>query len=188
MRINEKNLRNIVRKILIESLVEKYWGIGGAGIIFLCLEDGTVFLQKRSSYVSGGGGKWAFPGGGIHPEGDYEHHWNLPIPDEHVLPDNSPKFYEKAIDEVEEECGSVPPLRILDQYIYEDRGFKYKTFIVSVTLADKEDWQPEAQEMHSWEVDQVGWFTAEEFSKMNLFFGFTPELISKTLRALSYAG
>ena len=178
-------LRSFVRGILLEyNQKTTHWGIGGAGIIFVCPEDRTVFLQKRGRGTHSGAGQWAFPGGGIHPSGEYEHLWSLPLAEKWVLPDNSPRFYQTAVTEVDEECGSVPKHRVVDTYLYEDRGFKYRTFIAAVSLQAKRDWISVPDEEHAWEVADDGWFTYDEFTSANLFFGFTPKLIAKTLRWL----
>jgi 8-oxo-dGTP pyrophosphatase MutT (NUDIX family) len=177
---------------------KRYWGIGGAGVVYVCPDDGTVFLQKRSSALSMGGGKWAFPGGGIlirptpgkYPQDQGTGHWTTPIPSELALADGDKRFEDTALEEVMEECGSLPSLwRFVDNYIYEDEGFKYKTFIATVPLASKEAWMPEPQEAHAWESAGTRWFTLDEFEQLEsqgkLFFGFTEELKSKVIRAMT---
>jgi 8-oxo-dGTP pyrophosphatase MutT (NUDIX family) len=177
-------LREVIKNILEEQCNQDYyWGVGGAGIVLICSEDGTVFLQKRSSQVTGGAGQWAFPGGGIHVEEEYERHWESPIPDEHVLSDNDYRFLQTAEDEFTEEVGTLPDsTRVVDSYIYEDCGFKYKTFICDVSFSGK---QSLGSGGTNWESEANGWFTVEEFQGKDLFFGFTPGLVTKILRALS---
>jgi len=179
-----RNLQSFVRQVLLESLGREYWGISGAGMIFVCPEDGTVFLQKRSRETTGGASQWAFPGGGIHPPDKDEDHWWTPIPKKYVLPDDSPVFYDQALEEVAEECGSVPQHKVIDTYLYEDNGFKYRTFIASVKTKTKIHWHPEAEEESAWETDGEGWANMDQFSKLDLFFGFTPQLIAKTKKAM----
>jgi 8-oxo-dGTP pyrophosphatase MutT (NUDIX family) len=176
-----------------------YWGIGGAGMIYVCPEDGTVFLQKRSGAVTGGAGKWAFPGGGIHPgvgpediypQDQGDGHWMTPIPDELVIDDDDIRFEDTALEEVMEECGSWPPnWRFVDSFIYEDDGFKYKTIISTVPLASKKAWKPKSQANFSWESAGMRWFSLAEFKQLEsegkLFFGFTEELKSKVIRAMT---
>ena len=182
-----KLLREYIQVVLTEQGCNKsrYWGIGGAGMIFVCQEDHTVFLQKRSAHVTGGAGQWAFPGGGIHPKNAREQHYDVPIDEEFVLAPDDPVFLETALDEVEEEVGSVPPFEgVIDSYIYEDCGFVYKTFIANVSKDEKERWQPCAADMCSWESSDMGWFTNPEFLQQNLFFGFSPTLINKVSMAI----
>jgi len=179
-----KILRKYIKSYLNEICRrEEYWGVGGAGMILVCEEDGTVFLQKRSAHVTGGAGQWAFPGGGVHPmDADWEMHYETPIPEEYVLPDDSPRFEEMAKQEFLEEVGMLPPHVIIDSYIYEDCGFKYKTFIANVTLQAK---KASDDSSTNWESDANDWFSQEEFNSKDLFFGFTPELISKVNKVIS---
>jgi len=185
--VNE--LREYVQAVLAEQDCNKsrYWGIGGAGMIFVCQEDHTIFLQKRSAHVTGGAGQWAFPGGGIHPKNARERHYGIPIDEELVLAYDDPVFLETALDEVQEEVGSVPGHRVIDSYVYEDCGFVYKTFIANVSKAEKERWQPCAAGVCSWESSGEGWFTNSEFIQQDLFFGFSPALISKVAMVIGAA-
>ena len=176
-------LRRYVRSLLLEETQQQYWGIAGAGVVFVCQEDGTVFLQHRADDVMGGAGQWGFPGGGIHVEGQREQKWPVPIPKEHVLADDSKRFYKQAIEEVREECGSVPKSRVIDTYLYEDRGFKYKTFVATVAKTEKDEWDPAPAAGFEHETKGERWFTVKQFEAADLFFGFTPELIAKVKNA-----
>jgi 8-oxo-dGTP pyrophosphatase MutT (NUDIX family) len=180
-----KITRSQIRKILKESIGKRYWGIGGSGIIFVCLEDKTIFLQKRSENISSGGGQWAQPGGGIFPPNEIETYWFTPIPKNLQLSNNDPRFYQTAVKEVKEECGSCPPHTVLDSFIYNDSGFKYKTFIVNMKKSDKDLWVPEAEAEHAWESSDMRWFDISKFRQLDLFFGFVPELIQKVTRLIS---
>ena len=166
---------------------KQYWGIGGAGIIFICPEDSTVYLQKRSHKVSGGRGQYGYPGGGIHIDDREEFH-EVPISEEFVLNDNDSVFYKNAVLECQEECGSVPKHIVVDEFIYIDQGFKYKTFIVLLSLYEKEIWNPIPEGPSAWEIYQnpdgsyeQGWFSIDSFARLDLFFGFTPELLGKII-------
>lgn len=115
----------------------EYWGRGGAGVLFTCSEDGTVLLLLRAEWVEQGG-TWGIPGGGI-GEGFYATPMK-PITDLAV-------FRRKAEEEAEEECGALPPYmtRIpsgLPYTQYEDCGFRYITFILDITKAQKDAWAP----------------------------------------------
>ena len=178
-----QSLRDFVKILLIEQLKTTHWGVGGAGIVFVCPEEEKIFLQKRSSATHNGAGKWAFPGGGIHPPGKKEHLWPVPIPEKYRLPDSGPIFYRQALEEIKEECGSVPVHQVVDTYLYIDRGFKYRTFVATITAATKADWHIQPQAGHAWESEKMGWFTIEQFDRADLFFGFTPGLIGKVKKA-----
>lgn len=189
MLLTEKRLKNLIQEVMDNLLVERrMWGIGGAGMLACCSEDGTVFLQKRGAKVTGGGGQWAFPGGGIHPEGYSVKkdgveagHYETPIPPELQLADDSERFVETAFDELEEEVGWMPSIyEIVDSYLYNSEGFKYKTILIDVPLAEKQRYTKKDQEdQYSWESTDEGWYTWSQVQEMNLFFGFTPELLNK---------
>jgi len=180
-----KIVASFIDQVLLEAQQKTtHWGVGGAGIVFVCPEEQKVFLQKRSKNTHNGAGQWAFPGGGIHPSGNKERFWSVPIPVEYVLPDNGPVFYQQALVEVAEECGSVPPHKVIDSYLYEDRGFKYRTFVVAVSPDVKQNWNIHPRADHAWESEKMAWFTPEQFARVDLFFGFTPELLSKVRKAM----
>ena len=189
MKIHKETLKRIIKEELRRSLNERrVWGIGGAGIIVCCSEDGTAFLQKRGAKVTGGAGQWAFPGGGIHPKGYSvkKHgveagHYETPISPELQLPDDSPRFIETAFDELQEETGWMPSkYEIVDSYLFVDGGFKYKTVIIDVPLQVKQTYTKKVgQDEFSWESTDEGWYTWEDMQQMKLFFGFTPELKQK---------
>lgn len=107
----------------------------GAGILFYCPEDETVFLAKRSKHVNSGVGIWATPGGGI---------------------DDGESAWRAACREVIEECGSLPhfgPVQNSFTQINKD-GFRFTTFAVFVSKKDKEDWEYEL----NFENDEADWF------------------------------
>ena len=120
-----------------------------------------------------------------------EDFYDMPLAEEYIVEDNSPLFVENAREEVEEECGSIPRYSIIDEYIYEDCGWKYKTFIAAIDLDEKKRWQPQPSEGSAWEVMQnpdgtpsMGWFNASQFKSLDLFFGFTPQLIQKVANVI----
>lgn len=112
----------------------RYWGRGGAGMMFGCAEDQTVLLLLRAHWVEQGG-TWGVPGGGI-GEGFFP----TPMPPIEDLD----VFFDKAIAEVQEECGSLPPgfspNSIVGTTTYEDCGFRYVTFLSVVSAAHKRLW------------------------------------------------
>lgn len=126
-----------------------YWGRGGAGMMFVCSEDRTVLLLLRAGWVEQGG-TWGVPGGGIG-----EGHFSTPM-----KPITDPKvFLRKAVQEVEEECGALPPgfseTQILGTTQYEDCGFRYRTFIVDITAKQKAAWRLVSEDD---ETDAFVWF------------------------------
>ncbi len=179
------SLQTFVRNVLVEGNISQRWGVGGSGIIFVCPREQKVFLQQRTYRANNGGGQWAFPGGGIHPGDGPEKYWALPIEKDLQLANDSPLFYQQALSEAGEECGSIPKHQIVDTYLYQDRGFKYRTFIAKVTAETKQNWNINPDPEHAWESIDMGWFPIKDFLKMDLFFGFTPQLIAKTKNAMA---
>ena len=182
-----KYLRQTVRKLIIEACQRgQYFGPAGSGIIVLCTEDSSIYLQRRSKYVAGGQGQWAFPGGGYHPNGE-EEFYRTPIPERFRIKSNDPALKANAIRELEEEAGKngLPEYDLVDELIsYEDCGFIYKTFIIDITLEEKYNWQPEPFEHCAWEVMDQGWFHKSDWLRQDIFFGFTPTLINAIKRIL----
>ena len=135
----------------------EYWGRGGAGVLFTCSEDGTVLLLLRAAWVEQGG-TWGIPGGGI-GEGFYRTPMQ-PLTDMRV-------FRKKAEEEVEEECGALPPYMTrlpegLPFTEYEDCGFRYVTFILDITRAQKATWAPFSDDG---ENDAFVWFPLDAVKK-----------------------
>lgn len=126
----------------------RYWGRGGAGMMFGCPEDQTVLLLLRAAWVEQGG-TWGVPGGGI-GEGFFRTPMR-PIEDMDV-------FLQKAATEVVEECSSMPPRFSPDSVAgtttYEDCGFRYVTFLSKVTAEQKDRWQLESLDG---ETDEFLW-------------------------------
>jgi ADP-ribose pyrophosphatase YjhB (NUDIX family) len=132
MRITETSLRRLISEMCKR---DKYWGRGGAGMMFTCSEDDTVLLLLRAFWVDQGG-TWGIPGGGVE-EGWFETPIEDPVADESV-------FIDAAMREAEEVCGSLPPEfssgQIVGRTVYEDCGFQYVTLIADITLEQKDSW------------------------------------------------
>ena len=172
------------------------WGVGGSGFLLICAEDKTLFLHKRSESVTGGGGKWSYPGGGIMPPGQREGHFSLPINPEYILDDNDPKFLKTALIEFKEETGLdyfPQGTKKVGEYLANNCGHKYKTFIFNCSKIEKDKWTNDlltkAKETDmTREAAENKWFTAKEFStESNLAEWFTPELKSKIMGSFALA-
>lgn len=174
-------LRKTIRSILLEECNRgQYFGPAGSGVIVLCTEDSSIYLQRRSKYVAGGRGQWAFPGGGYHPT-EEEEFYPTPIPERFRISPNDPALKANAIRELREEAGNngLPKYDLVGELIsYEDCGFIYKTFIIDITLEEKYNWEPEPFEHCAWEVMDQGWFHKDDWLRQDIFFGFTPQLIN----------
>jgi hypothetical protein len=175
-----KLLRETIRRTILEACRRpKYWGISAAGVVVVCSEDSSIYLHLRHN------GKWAYPGGGIHIGPERYH--KTPIPEEYRLDYDDPRFKIQAFTELEEEAGfyGLPAYKIVDELVtYEDCGFIYKTFVVDISLEEKQKWKPYPQMKHAWEIKDDGWFDSNEWESLDLHRGFTPELISMIRRRI----
>lgn len=99
--------------------IKKYSSQSAAGMLFICTEDKTIFLIKRSPSES----KpltWGTPGGKIE---DGEN----PI--------------QAATREITEELGSMPDNKtLLKSNVFKNGNFSYTTFIYDLPLKEKQKW------------------------------------------------
>lgn len=107
----------------------------GAGILFVCLEDSTLLLAKRSR-VSTFPRLWAVVGGAIEK-------------------DEEP--YECALREVKEELGSLPDEMIgpLETSQFANESIDYITYIMEVPLESKKKWNIKLNHEH----EDFRWFS-----------------------------
>jgi 8-oxo-dGTP diphosphatase len=129
----------------------RYWGRGGAGIVFYCPLDETVLLGKRANWVTDPG-TWSYPGGAV-DEG-----WNE-VPIEDSITDED-VFFETAVRETTEECGSIPPgFSLSGRTTFEDEGFRYVTYLCKLSYEQKMAWKPTPadDEMEEWD-----WFELDD--------------------------
>ena len=141
----------------------KRWGKAGSGILYICPADGTVFLQKRSKSVLEPG-TWGVTGGAV--KGTDGFHDSTTV----EATDYSEKYLmDSARREVREELG-IEPLdgEVVGKTVFEDDGFKYTTFIVAVSPAEKAKLREECKP--SQEVDDADWFGLDNLPKP-LHFG-----------------
>lgn len=148
-------LRMYVRSVIAESIEpRKYWGRGGAGIVFICPERGTILLGKRASWVMDPG-TWGSPGGAV-DGGMHTTPIEDPITDESV-------FRDAALRETEEECGSLPPgLTLSGRTEFEDEGFRYVTYLARLTPQQVDAWKITSPDG---ETDEWKWFPLEELPR-----------------------
>lgn len=145
-------IRDYVKVIVAEAAQRRrYWGRGGAGIVFLCPQEGTILLGKRASWVADPG-TWGAPGGSV------DGGWRTtpiqdPVTDEEV-------FKATAIRETEEECGSLPRgMRFVGRTDYHDDGFNYVTYLVHLTPRSVAAWEPTTADG---ETDEWRWFPLDD--------------------------
>lgn len=110
----------------------------GAGIFFVCTEDNTALLIRRSPNVSEPG-TWGISGGNLK---------------------NDESFARGAIRETLEELGSIPRGRVIEALKNRGAGWKYTIFVADIPWKQKKIWSPRIQLNH--ESDQFKWFPLNE--------------------------
>lgn len=127
---------------------KRYWGKKASGLLFLCREDGTILLLRRSMQVEDPG-TWGIPGGAIGEGFAYIGHGEKD-------PDNK-TFLQSAIKETAEELGTVPRTgTLLTTSKFRDGDFTYQTFIYDIPLKEKE--RISKNIVLNWENDHWLWF------------------------------
>jgi 8-oxo-dGTP pyrophosphatase MutT (NUDIX family) len=139
----------------------KFWGKAGAGILFVCSEDNTIFLMHRSRYVEQPG-TWGIPGGSVSGEGFYDSSMGADRPTDAT-------FWKGAQQETVEECGSLPEQMSVEGTLdFQSGSFVYRNFICDIPLSEKEKWTRGIE--LNWENDEYGWFDFDDLP-YDLHFG-----------------
>ena len=111
----------------------------GAGIFFICTEDNSALLIKRSQEVPEPG-TWGISGGNLE-EGE--------------------GFAVAALRETMEELGSIPRGRIVETLNNAGAGWKYKIFVADISWKQKKVWSAKIQLNN--ESEQFKWFRLNNF-------------------------
>lgn len=145
-------IRDYVKVLVAEApRRRRYWGRAGAGIVFLCPQEGTILLGKRADWVADPG-TWGAPGGSV------DGGWRTTPIDDPVTEETV--FKDTALRETEEECGSLPRgMRFVGRTDFYDEGFTYVTYLVHLTPAAAAAWEPTTADG---ETDEWSWFPLEE--------------------------
>lgn len=133
------------------------WGNEGSGILFTTGE--RILLLHRSPDVEEPS-TWGIPGGAV---------------PEDPMTGETKDVLTSALDETEEELGWSPAgFEIIDQYVYQEPGFRYVTFICRV------DGSAVDQRFRlNWENDSWLWVAEDELSQLDLHFGVVDVLRTK---------
>lgn len=104
----------------------------GAGLLFICPQDNTILLLKRSDKV-GEPNTWGLPGGGL---------------------EKNETFAQAALREGIEEVGSLPKAKLFKiiNNINDDKVFRI--FVFKISLNEKQKWEPKL----NWEHSGFSWF------------------------------
>ena len=111
----------------------------GAGIFFVCTEDNTALLVKRSADVPEPG-TWGISGGNLE-EGE--------------------SVIKAAIRETIEELGSIPNGRVVEVLKNAGAGWKFAIFVADISWKQKKVWSAKIQLDH--ESTQFKWFRLNNF-------------------------
>ena len=163
--IKNDRLARLIKNIRKNS--STYYGKAGAGILFVCKEDQTCLLLKRSNRVEEGG-TWGISGGAVSKgEGFYDKN--------DIQEDETLDFKETAFRESNEELFSDGSFNVdlidkefMGQTEFKDGGFKYLTFVYNVSLETKK--KITSKISLDWENDAAKWFNMSSLPS-NLHFG-----------------
>jgi len=151
--LRKRNMKTLGKSATSKAMVKTAasWGTAGSGVMYLCPEDNSVLLLKRSLDVMDGG-LWGIPGGAVKgTEGFYdESHADGRDFDEETLKAS-------AHTEVEEEMGHIPDGQDIGSVTIPFGKFKYTTFFKAVKR-DQKDAILAAVELN-WESTDKGWFS-----------------------------
>lgn len=146
----------------IRSNPDVFWGKFGAGVLFVCSVDNSVMLALRSQDVQEPG-TWGITGGSCSGEGFYG--------DDEESGGGVDDAWDCAVRETEEELDYFPKkYEVVGQVIYEKGSFRYTTFVVDVSLAEKKNISSKSN--LNWENDAIEWFDVNKaVAKKGLHFG-----------------
>lgn len=142
-----------------------YWGRGGAGILFF--SDDEILLTLRSDRVQEPN-TWGIPAGAVGADAFFESDSGIGL---EVDPQ---KFYNQAVKETKEELGSLPPVKSLQNHVfdvveYKDGTFNFISFLIKIPQKVKNSWKLSKFDLN-WENDDVRWFPINDLPQ-NLHFG-----------------
>jgi len=136
---------------------DEYWGKKASGCLFVCREDQTILLFKRSKYVEEVG-TWGITGGAIDKE---ERGFEDDFFDPHLEEIENPEdeiFNNSAIKETMEEAGGFPEQHdLIGTVDFTEGSFTYRTYIYDLSLEEKNNWTSLIN--LNWESDKADWFS-----------------------------
>lgn len=128
---------------IFETAIHKLAEHPSAGLLFVCLEDQTILLTKRSKEMSSPGA-WDIPGG------------------QHSDEDQNSK--DTANREAKEEIDALPQNRkFIGKHVLNNDNKNYIIYIYSVSQKEKENWTPKIKLDH--ESETYKWFPHDKLPK-----------------------
>lgn len=129
---------------------EECWGAAGSGILYVCLQDQTMLLVKRSMEVMDPG-TWGIPGGALKGTEGYFDADDV----EHEHDDCEARG--SAETEVSEELGVLPrATQKVGETVFHKGNFRFTTYVLAMDFQEKNRIQ--SQVVLNWENDDWGWF------------------------------
>jgi len=163
MKLTKQQLRRIIKEELRLVTEARMWGVAGAGVLMICHDDRTCFLQKRSGRVTGGASEWSYISGGIPIYGDdrVRHINTNSLPKEWIPAEEDPIYKETAIEEWGEETGQ-PFLGDIKEKIISSqiKLWKFHLFIATCSLEQKNKMLGDKSD--SWESESSGWVSIDD--------------------------
>jgi 8-oxo-dGTP pyrophosphatase MutT (NUDIX family) len=126
----------------------RYWGRKASGLIIACGHDESVLLLKRSFNLQDNPGMWGIPGGALKDGWSGTDHDDAD-PADHV-------WFESAMRETYEELCIEPVCTCIASITFRDRGFAYRTYVVTVSGREKE--RIDRDLFLNSENEEAGWF------------------------------
>jgi 8-oxo-dGTP pyrophosphatase MutT (NUDIX family) len=139
-----------------------FWGKQASGMIFLCPDDNTILLCKRSPNVQDPN-TWGIPGGAVKELGNGFYSSE----EEEIKPDND-LLQSTALIETKEELGTLPNINIINSTDFKSGSFLYRTYISTLSLEEKEEFTKKI--ILNWENTEFKWFDLNQLPS-NLHFG-----------------
>ena len=153
----------------LSKIATTYYGKGGAGLLLVCREDGTVLMLKRSRHVEQPM-TWGIPGGALSKGEGW--HSREDIGDSGFSAED---FSEAAFREADEELFSSggtsldkSKMTLIGETEFRDGGFTYRTFVYDIPLEEKK--RITGNLSLNWENDKAKWYSLSDLPS-NLHFG-----------------
>ena len=167
--------KTILKKIIKEEIGRKnallleatMWGVSAVGILVICPEDQTLYLQQRSNMVTGGRLQYSYPSGGIAAANNPRvKHYNTQDITEDMVPKTQKEYESLALEEWEEETGMPTMFTIKENKITAtvDRTWNFHFYIATCTKRQKDAMIAQAKPVDfefNWETtpDTGGWYS-----------------------------
>lgn len=166
--------KTMLKKIIKEEISRKnallleatMWGVSAVGILVICPEDQTMYLQQRSNMVTGGRLQYSYPSGGIAANNARGvRHYNTRNITRDMVPQTQKDYELLALEEWEEETGMPIMFTIKENKITAtvDSTWNFHFYIATCTKKQKDAMIAQAKPVDvefNWETtpNSGGWY------------------------------